>query len=185
MSAARTLRAVASFALLAAAAAALQGCICFPSSTRATTGALLPEDRVAALRPGATTAAEVLDWFGPPLAVARGPEGTIQVPEVVYRRSGAAELEAAALFAKFGAGAAAPGDLVYYYRLHQVVTRGSGVILVVGNKGDLVGTSRNEDRDERLWLLVDGGTGLVKARVHERDEPRAEPRREEPAGEAP
>ena len=88
---------------------------------------------------------------------------------------------AASFFEKFSAGAAAPGDVVYFYRPHEVATPGSGALVIVGDQGTLVGRSRDEERDERLWILLDA-SGVVKACVHERDEP---PPPEEPPAPRP
>ncbi len=181
MSRARTARVRATAAAAAALAATLlPGCLMLPCFTEVRTGALLPPKRVAALQPGATTAAQVLEWFGPPLAVARDPGGVVPVPDVGFRRSGASAVPAASLFAKFPAGDAAPGDLVYFYRVHEVLTPGSGVVLILGYSAGLVGASHDEDRDERLFVLVDGATGVVKGCVHERDEPATSPKAEPP-----
>jgi hypothetical protein len=175
-------RRVAASVAVVGAAALLPGCLVLPCFTSVRTGALLPRERVEALKPGATTAAQVLEWLGPPLAIARGRVGVVQVPDVGFRRSGANAVSAASFFEKFSAGAAAPGDVVYFYRAHEVATPGSGAVVIVGDQGTLVGHSRDEERDERLWILLDGASGVVKACVHERDEP---PPAEEPPAPRP
>jgi len=156
--------------LLAAAPLLLSGCLILPAGTRAQTGSLLPEERLATLRAG-TSRREVLDWFGPPLAVVRRGAGVVRVPEVSLRTSGVEEVAAARFFERFADQAASPDDVVYFYRAHQLVTIGSGVVLILGNKGDIIGSSRDEHRDQRLWVLLDGARGVVRAHLLERTDP--------------
>lgn len=165
----RTARAAAACALAAALALA-PGCLVLPWFTSARTGSLLAKEHVAALRAG-TSRREVLERFGPPLAVARRGGGAAPVPEVTMRRCGGAEQPEAWFFERFAGVAAGPSDVVYLYREHERRTEGSGAALVIGNKGGLVGSSTDEEREDRLWILLDGETGLVKAHLHERDEP--------------
>lgn len=162
-------RAVGRLAMLAA----LQlhsGCLIVPATTRATIGALLPEEQLTRLRAGATRR-EILDGFGPPLAVVRRGSGPVQVPVLAFRAEGAEALLVERSFERFVDQPAGPDDVIYFYRAHQVVTSGSGVALIIGDKGGLIGDSRIEHRDERLWVLLDGSTGRVRAHRLEREQP--------------
>jgi hypothetical protein len=165
----RTAHAAAACAL-AAALTLVPGCLVLPWFTSARTGSLLEKEHVAALRAG-TPRREVLERLGPPLAVGRRGDGAAPVPDVHLRRSGGAEQPASWFFDRFAGVAAGPRDVVYFYCEHELRTSGSGAIVAVGNKGALVGSSTDEDREDRLWILLDGETGLVKAHLHERDEP--------------
>jgi hypothetical protein len=162
---------------------ALSGCLCFPTFTRATSGALLPDCATAVVRPGAT-GREVLECLGPPIVVVRQGDGTLPVPEIEYRRSGGLDVPAASFFARFTPEEVAPGDIVYFYREHLVATDGSGVVIVayVGEtaRAEVFGTSARHPSDDRLWILVDGVTGRVKAHRLEQDRP-GEDRQQDPA----
>lgn len=151
---------------LAAALLLLAGCVQVVSRVR--TGSLVPEERVRALRDGQTTRREVLDALGPPLVIVRHGQDTVRVPDVGLRRSGGTEVPATWFFDRFGGrdrlGAKA---VVYYYREHELLTKGSGLAFQSG----IIGSSEDEHREDRLWILIDGGTWLVRAHVHERDGP--------------
>ncbi|HET8569748.1 MAG TPA: hypothetical protein VFM93_12285 [Candidatus Limnocylindria bacterium] len=165
---------------LAVFAAALSGCICIPTIASQTHGSLLPDDRLAAIQPGRTTRAEVLEWFGPPLAFAR--DGAIgPAPDVAYRWSGWSEAQASSFFAKFPAGAAGPGDLVYLYQQDEYVFSSASLHYAFVDPLALVvlsdlrpgpastkETSALEQREDRLWILIDATTNVVKAHVLER-----------------
>lgn len=157
-------------AALAAALLLLSGC--FPVFSRVRTGALVPHERLQMLRDGHTTRREVLDRFGPPLVVVRLERAAVRVPEVGVRRSGGNEVPSAWFFDRFGGREeVGPHDVIYFYRQHELTTRGSGILM----QGGVIGSSSDEDREDRLWVLVDGDTGLVKGHVHERDGPPPEP----------
>jgi hypothetical protein len=156
-------------AALVGALPLVSGCLCFPSVTHARAGALLP-DCLATVTDRAT-GREVLECLGPPLVVVRQGDAAVRVSDVLYRRYGGTEVPASSFFERFAPGEVAPGDVVYYWREHQIDTRGSGVLLIVGDKAALSGKSRIEEGDDRLWILLDGGTGRVKAHRLERDRP--------------
>jgi hypothetical protein len=166
---------------LAASLALLPGCLILPAFASARTGSLLPDDRLAALKPGMSRL-ELLDGFGSPLAVVRRGSGPVRVPGVSLRLAGVEEIPAELFFGRFADQPAGPGDVVYFYRAHQLTTVGSGVAVMVFNAGGLAGSSRDEHREDRLWVLLDGAAGLVRAHVLERDVP--PPPVEPPAPEA-
>lgn len=165
-------------AALASLGPALAGCL--PLVTRTRTGTLLPERGLRALRDGATTRREVLDLFGPPLAVVTASSGTVRVPLVEARRIGEVELPAASFFEPFAPYDAGPGDAVWFYRRHELRTNGGGIATQHG----VLGSSRDEHRDDRLWILLDRGTGVVKAHRHVREGP-PPPAEPEPDGGTP
>jgi hypothetical protein len=156
--------------LALAALPLLSGCLILPAFTSARVGALLPEDGLAALRAG-TPRRQVLDGLGPPTAVVRRGTGAVRVPEASLRTSGSEEVGEAFFFDRFADQPASPDDVVYFYRAHQLTTVGSGVVVIVLDKGGLSGRSRDEHREDRLWVLLDGATGLMRAHVLERDVP--------------
>ena len=160
--------------VLAAALLVACGCVRGQGLTLLSTGAEPAPEALRALRDGQTTRREVLDGLGPPLVVVRDPRGTVLVPrsrndQLRFSHSppnaGWEEVAAASFFERFaGRVPVAPGDVVYFYRERAEHTT------IISRAGK---TNRFEDR---LWILVDGRTGLVKAHVHEHDgHPRGEP----------
>ncbi len=104
--------------------------------------------------------------------VVRPEQGAVRLPEVGLRRDGGSEVPSALFFDRFGGRALiGPHDVVYFYKQHELTTRGSGI----ASQGGVIGSSSDEVREDRLWVLVDGDTGLVKGHVHEREGPPQEP----------
>jgi hypothetical protein len=148
-----------------------------PAFSSARSGALLPEGSLEAIRDGQTTRREVLEALGPPLAVVRQDQTVVRVPDLPrgMRRWGSRELPAAWFLDRFRS--ARPLDareVVYFYREHEYVSSGSAVLLLVPGLYVAVPVRRSvseEHSEDRLWILVHEGTGLVTAHAHERDEP--------------
>jgi hypothetical protein len=162
-------------ALAATLAPLLSGCMTTPLMGVETRGALFREERLAALAPRKTTRAEVLEWFGPPLAFARS-GAVAPTQEVAFRWTGPAS-DSWTSFDRFPAGEVAPDDLVYYYEATESVTNTSAVGLVIffitGGKGGVSPATKTfENRTDKLWILIDGATGVVKAVVVDRIRPR-------------
>lgn len=150
---------------LGAAAALLlfSGCILRYSKTR--TGALIPDERLSAIQDGVSTRAEVLEAFGPPLVVVRAEHRVVRLPEVRDRRFGAIEVPAETFLAPVGGSAAlGPQDVVYYYQEHELLTIGSGRDI-----HSFMGDSTTHEADDRLWIVLDRGSGHVKAHAHRRE----------------
>lgn len=137
-------------ALCALAAAPLVGGCFMPGYgiTYASTAPLSITDSAPRIRDGATTRREALDLLGPPSTVARGREGFVRV--------GGSSVPTTTLFDPFQAvttARIAPGDAVYYWAERRV-----------SNTSFRIGGQRFQV-DARLWLLVDGTAGVVKAHV--------------------
>lgn len=150
---------------LALCGLATSGCV--PVFVSGTSGHLLPRERVEEIRPGETTAREVLDALGPPLAVGR-PGTKLRVPGLDVRRVGAREVAADPAGGWPGASAD-PTDLVYYYEAVEI--RDSVVQLDFYPGIRTEGSVERQRRADRLWLLVSRDR-RVKACVRDRQERR-------------
>ncbi len=159
----RCARALAIAALLLAS-----GCFRGKGLAMFYSGAELPSDALSSIEDGRTTRREVLDRLGPPAVVVREPLGTVWVPrrnlglfgagmDIRDPVGGSDEIPAASFFARFGAAAAvADGDVVYFYRERAFNTLAFSV------------SAETHRVEQRLWILVDGRSGIVKAHLLER-----------------
>ena len=135
----------------------LQGCIPAPSFRF---GVPLPQETVDRLQSGKTTRAEVLEWFGMPLAIAaKGEALTIpHGPEWVgsgARYASYENVDADSFFELFSTKHAINDrDRIYYY-FYTVSSKQAIVLAVYIN--ETVNT-----RSDRLWVMIDEETGLVE-----------------------
>jgi hypothetical protein len=136
---------------------------CVPVFVSATSGRLLPPDVVERIRPGETTAREVLEGLGPPLAVGR-PGTRLHIPRLDVRRVGALDIDADPAGGWRGA-TADPTDLVYYYEAVEI--RDSALQLDVYPGVRTEGSLERRWRADRVWLLV-SRERRVKACVRDR-----------------
>lgn len=134
----------------------LNGCFVFGKQHQLTEP--LPLGSIAEIiRPGVTTKQDLLERFGPPVAIAR--QGTTMVyPPPRPGKMGGIEVDASAFFALFSGGRE-PGkrDIVYYYESSRVTGLGVVVFPIIG--GGYIST---RVAVKRLWVLLDDGTGIVK-----------------------
>ena len=118
--------------------------------------------RVERIRPGQTTIRELLVWLGPPVAIARSGR-TVIFPPPSIGKSGYLEMNSDAFFELFSSGRALrEEEVVYYYDASRKSSLGGLVIMI------LINFSGQTDRVkvERLWLLVDEGTGIIEDYVY-------------------
>jgi hypothetical protein len=158
-------------ARFALASAMLAASACLTGTASSRDGDLLPDARLEAIRDGESSRREVLDWFGPPLVVTTRSAETVRVPEVIgFGRYGSTEVPASSFFELFEARDIGPHDVVYFFRRHLLTTTRSSFAIQ-----HPVGPQEFESvhRNDRLWVLVDAATGVVKAHVHRRDPPSA------------
>ncbi len=125
---------------------------------RYVTGEPFSEQALTGLEQGTLTRQDVLQWFGPPVAVARR-GSTMTYPPAGIRNEGWEDIESDTFFELFSASAGhADGWVIYYYRAPRVTMNGAVSILIAG------GYTRRIVTDE-LWLLIDERTGAVEAFV--------------------
>jgi hypothetical protein len=143
----------------------LQGCLALPLMS----GVPLPKKTVNQLQAGKTTKAELLKWFGPPLSIAtKG--GTLNVdhgaqfsigsmPGVTSRYE---RVQADTFFELFATRhPITDRDRVYYYQ-YVVSYKYTVFLLVYFNE-------TADTRWDRLWVLVDEQTDLVKDYVFRKE----------------
>ncbi len=125
---------------------------------RYVTGEPFSEKALAGLEQGTMTRQDALQWFGPPVAVARR-GSTMTFPPPGIRNEGWEDIQSDAFFELFPAKAGnADGRIIYYYHATRVTMNGAFSILIAG------GYTRRIVTDE-LWLLIDERTGAVEAFV--------------------
>ncbi len=143
--------------MAAAGLAALCLCGCFVTRERFQADEPLRGERIDGIRRGATTRQEILERFGPPAAVARRGT-TMAYPPPGPAKRGRADVQSDAFFELFSTGRALrDAEIVYYYDSSRVKATGVLIIPVVGG-----GQYSHEVVVDRLWLLIDEGTGLVE-----------------------
>lgn len=153
---------------LASAMLAASACVITTASSR--DGHLLPDARLEAIRDGESSRQDVLDWFGPPLVVTTRSAEMVRVPEVIgFGRYGSTEVPASSFFEPFEARDIGPLDVVYFFRGHLLTHTRSSFTIQQPVSQEFESVHRND----RLWVLVDAATGVVKAHVHRRDPPSA------------
>ena len=133
------------------AAGCLSGCVYVSGSdTRQSFAA----ENVRRIEPGATTKRQILDWFGPPAAIARQGQGDRIIPGLKVQADTFLEIFSARHTLN-------ESDIVYYYRNISLETQGGVVVFAVH-------TSRSLQRQE-LWILIDDKTGTVRDHVAKGD----------------
>ncbi|MGE5284962.1 MAG: hypothetical protein ACM3OG_08335 [Actinomycetota bacterium] len=151
-------RACRSAGLLAAGAlAALCLCGCFMTRELHVADEPLPRDRIREIRRGVTTRQEILERFGPPVAVARH-GSTMVYPPPGRTKQGRVEVPSDAFFELFSTGhAPMDSEIVYFYDASRFEATG---ILVIP-----IGSYSTRVAVERLWLFIDERKGIVQEYV--------------------
>lgn len=122
------------------------------------------EDQVKAIRHHMTTKKEVLEWFGPPLVVAR-PGSIVLMPEQELLNAMAVTVSSDTLFERFKPGSPPPqSPLLYYYEDQALSWTDLGVVCWLppsGPESGIIGPTGNTFKVKKLWVLLDDATGLV------------------------
>ena len=99
------------------------------------------------IEPGRTTREEILNWLGPPLAIAKKGEEDKIVPLENVRAATFLELFATKhILTEY--------DVIYYYR--NVETTGSAVLVIA------VASETSKKATTKLWVLIDSRSGIVE-----------------------
>ncbi len=113
------------------------------------------EKQVDSIRHGETTKKDLLQWFGPPLVVAR-PGASIMMPQQGSIKSGSLEIPADGLFERFKASLVRPlVPLLYYYEDTALswVDVSFYTSMPIPTKPTVT--------VKRLWILIDEKSGTV------------------------
>ena len=143
----------------------LQGCPSLPIRS----GVQLPQETVEQLQPGKTTKAEVLDWFGMPLSIAKKGETLTIFRESAWvagggiRPSSYYQVDADTFFELFSAKRKITDRHRIYYYYHSVSTK-FAIIAIVYNRESA------HTRKDQLWLLMDEETGIVEDYVFRKEQ---------------
>lgn len=129
------------------AACCVSGCV-YVSGTD--TRQSFAADDVRRIELGKTTKRQILDWFGPPAAIARQGQGGRIIPGLKVQADTFLEIFAARHTLN-------ESDIVYYYRNISLEMQGGAVVFAVH-------TSRSMQQQE-LWILIDDTTGTVRDHV--------------------
>ncbi len=121
------------------------------------------EGQVKVIRHGMTTKKEVLEWFGPPLVVAR-PGSIVPMPEQELLNSLAVKISSDTLFERFKPDPPPRSPLLYYYEDQALSWTNFGVVLLLPGSGpapSIIEPVGSKFTVNKLWLLLDDATGRV------------------------
>lgn len=127
---------------------------CYTSLESYRVGSSLNERQISKIKPGQTHKEEVLQWFGPPIAIARWGK-IMRFPAPDMERKGFVEQEASTFFELFNSKHSL-GDkhIIYYYYDMKSSRRFSAIIVPV-----FIGSASTKKNE--LWILIDTHNGLV------------------------
>jgi hypothetical protein len=119
-------------------------------------------DQIQEIQRGKTTKQEILEWFGPPIAIAR--KGTIvKVPSPGLRKKGAEEIHSDTFFELFSErNVISEHDIIYYYFYAESKSTAAVCVVGVSDKGRLA--------VDKLWILINEKTGIVEDYVYREQE---------------
>ena len=133
------------FTVVLLASAYLSGCIYV---TKTTGEQLFTKAQAEKIERGKTTKAEVLQWFGPPVAIVRKNEGGQEL-------KGEEDIRPETFLELFsGKHRISQDHVVYYYRN---LGRGGAMIGIV-----VAGGTQEWKTRERLWILINEKNGIVE-----------------------
>ncbi len=112
------------------------------------------EDQIKKIQPGKTTRQEILEMFGPPVAVARKGK-VMKIPPQWLRKEGSQEIDSDTFFELFSTTHELTENHIIYYYYYSEETGMTGMVLFAAlGKGEL--------GVDKLWILVNGETGIVE-----------------------
>jgi hypothetical protein len=127
---------------------------CMIVSEKFQTGESFQKKQITEIKPGTTTKQQILDWFGPPAAVAR--QGSaLKIPGTGSGKAGNQDVQFSdTFFELFSAkNTLTEHHIVYYYPATEI--RSTQVLVV------FAGTADKKVSTDRLWILIDDRTGIV------------------------
>jgi hypothetical protein len=138
------------FAAIVIIAIIASGCL---QTGKFQTGESFQEKQIAQVKPGTTTKQQILDWFGPPAAMARQ-NSAQKIPAMGSEKAGNQDVHVDTFLELFSSkNTLTEHHIVYYYTATEI--RSSAVWAVFVITGD------KKISTDRLWLLIDDRTGTV------------------------
>ena len=131
--------------LLVIGCTALTACMYGSATTKS--GETFTNAAVKNIQPGKTTKEDILNWFGPPLAIARKAEEDKMIAVENVRADTFLELFSARR-------TLTDSDVVYYYRNVEIRSSGGMIGLAV--------IAHNQEATAKLWILIDNRNGIVE-----------------------
>ncbi len=129
-------------------------CGCMIVASKYEAGEPLREEQLEKIQPGKTTRQEILEMFGPPVAVARKGK-VMKIPSPGQRKEGSQEIDSEPFFELFSTThELTENHIIYYYYYSEETGIGAIVLFTAGAKAKL--------GVDKLWILVNDETGIVE-----------------------
>lgn len=111
-------------------------------------------------KPGKFKRSDIIEWFGPPDAIAR-PGTTIKVPSTEFRKMGSSDVDSQTFFELFPDHQPITRQhIIYYYETSAA--HGVGAIVgVIGGGGGSGPVTPVRLRINKLWILIDTASGYA------------------------
>jgi hypothetical protein len=126
---------------------------CFLVSGKYRLGETITEEMVKKIQPGKTVKQDILEWFGPPIAVAR--KGAwVKIPRLGTDRTGWDEIQSDSFLELFSSKhALTENHIIYYYHYGEDKATAGMFIFYAHGEGKLW--------ISKLWVLIDETAGIV------------------------
>lgn len=139
------------FATIVVIACVASGCMFGVGSFQS--GESLQEKQIQQITPGTTTKQQILDLFGPPAALARKGSALI-IPSTGPGKVDYPDVQGETFFELFSSKRTlTERHVVYFYSASE--TKSTRMMVL------FAGTADNKVATDRLWILIDDGTGIV------------------------
>ena len=120
----------------------------------------LEKEMIKNIKPGTTTRANILEWFGPP-GIMTGKEGTVSLPSLEAGSGKMRKVDSNVFFKYFlQRHALSEHHVVYYY--FDEWEKISGVSIPLGNTLFSLPLTSTDLQFSELWVLVNRKTGRVE-----------------------
>jgi len=126
---------------------------CFLVSGKYKMGETITEEMMKKIQPGKTVKQDILEWFGPPIAIAR--KGAwVKIPRLGTDRIGWDEIQSDSFFELFSSKhTLTQSHMIYYYHCGEDKATAGMFIFYAHGEGKLW--------ISKLWVLIDETTGIV------------------------
>ena len=126
---------------------------CFLMTAEYKMGETIEDESAKNIQPGKTVKQDILQWFGPPIAIARKGE-LVKIPRLGANRTGWDEIQSDTFFELFSSKQPlTQNHIVYYYHSAEETSTAGMLIVYAHGEGKLAVSN--------LWILIDDKTGVV------------------------